>query len=45
MRNAFILLIEAKSDTGKFKPPEEIGLPLPHQTFKFFTYIGNIRDS
>jgi len=29
----------------KVKPPEEIGLTLPPETFAFFTYFKNICDS
>jgi len=44
MRNAVIWFIEATCVASKAKPPEKIGLTLPHKTFAVFTYFGNIRD-
>jgi len=37
--------MEAKHDAGNLKPPEEIGLTLPHKTFSVFTHNVNMRDS
>jgi len=45
MRNAVIWFMETKCVAGKVKPPEEIGLTLPHKTFAVLTSFGNIRDS
>ena len=44
MRNAVIRLVEAKCVADKVKPPEEIGLTLPHKTFAIFTYFGNFHE-
>jgi len=37
--------MDEKFDAGNFKPPEEIGLTSPHETFAVSTYNENIRDS